>query len=108
MAGSAAFDIIAIMNGIPALAWSALPDGSLDFVNQPFCDFTGFPSDELNGSKWKSAVHPEDADGFESWWRRREETGEACVTELRLRRFDGEYRWFQVAVAPLHDGQGSL
>jgi formate hydrogenlyase transcriptional activator len=98
----------AFIDGIPALAWSALPDGSLDFVNQPFCDYTGLSRDQLYGSQWTSAVHRDDIQPLEKWWRDRAESGASAATEARLRRFDGEYRWFQIAAAPIHDHQGSL
>src|SRR5215469_2610399 len=54
---------------VPALGWSALPDGSLDYVNQRFRDYTGLSPDELYGSGWKSAVHRDDIQALESWSR---------------------------------------
>src|SRR5215831_8526736 len=104
----AALQRSAFIDGIPALAWSALPDDTLDFCNQPFCDYTGFSSDQLYGSGWKSAVHQDDSQQFETWWRDLRQSSESGSAEVRLRRFDGEYRWFQIAAAPLHDDQGNL
>src|SRR5215831_10648432 len=104
----AALQRSAFIDGIPALAWSALPDGTLDFCNQPFCDYTGFSSDQLYRSGWKSAVHQDDTQQFETWWRDLRQSSESRSAEVRLRRFDGEYRWFQIAAAPLHDTQGTL
>jgi len=103
-----AVELRAFIDGIPALAWSALPDGSLEFFNQPFCDYTGLSSDRLYGSQWKSAVHPEDTQPLETWWEHLTQSGEAGTTEIRLRRSNGEYRWFQIAAAPVHDDQGNL
>ena len=97
-----------LIDGVPALAWSALPDGTLDFFNQRFRDYTGLSSDQLYGSKWKSAIHPDDIQQFETWWQGHARSREPGTTEVRLRRFDGEYRWFQVTVAPVHDDQGNL
>src|SRR5581483_856098 len=101
-------ELRAFLDGIPALAWSALPDGSLEFCNQPFRDFTGLASDRLYGAQWKSAVHVDDLPRLESWWHSLGERQQACSMEARLRRFDGEYRWFQIAVSPVHDEQGNL
>src|SRR5215470_4602243 len=50
----------AFIDAVLAIAWSALPDGSLDFVNKRFRDYTGLPSEQLTGWEWKSAVHPDD------------------------------------------------
>ena len=52
---------------VPALGWSALPDGSLEYVNQRFRDYTGLSPDELYGSGWKSAIHRDDIQPLESW-----------------------------------------
>src|SRR5262247_2526638 len=96
------------LDGIPALAWSALPDGSVDFVNRPFCDYTGLPSEQLYGSAWKLAVHEDDIQHLEDWWRGLERFCANATAEVRLRRFDGEYRWFQIAAGAVRDGQGTL
>src|SRR5690349_20849011 len=109
MAGNDTFealDLRAYIDGVPALAWSALPDGSLDFFNQRFPDYTGLSGNQLKGAGWKSAIHRDDIEQFESWWQHIAHSGEVGTTEVRIRRFDGEYRWFQISTAPLHDGQG--
>jgi len=93
---------------VPVLAWSALPDGSLDFFNQRFRDYTGLSPDQLHGTEWKSAVHTDDIQKLETWWQDLRQSQEAGTTEVRLRRFDGEYRWFQIAAAPVHDEQANL
>src|SRR5215472_9962415 len=55
------------IDSVPALAWSALPDGSLNYVNQRFREYTGLSLDELYGSGWKSTVHRDDIQPLESW-----------------------------------------
>jgi formate hydrogenlyase transcriptional activator len=98
----------AFIDAVLAIAWSSLPDGSLDFINQRFRDYTGLSSHELTGLKWKSAVHPDDIQKLETWWQHLSQCQEAATTEKRLRRFDGAYRWFQIAAAPVHDEQSNL
>jgi PAS domain S-box-containing protein len=104
----ATLDLRALIDGVPALAWSALPDGSLDFFNQRFVDYTGLSSDQLYGSKWKSAVHRDDIQQLETWWRDLGQSLESGPKEVRLRRFDGGHRWFQITAATVHDDQGNL
>jgi formate hydrogenlyase transcriptional activator len=106
--GRAALDLRAFLDAAPALAWSSLPDGSLDFYNQRFRDYTGLSPDGLYGSQWKSAIHRDDIEPFDAWLLSQAQSGKAGTTELRLRRFDGEYRWFQIAATPVHDTQGNL
>jgi len=101
-------DLRTFIDGLPALAWCGLPDSSLDFFNQPFREYTGLSSDQLYGSEWKSAVHRDDIQALETWWQDLQQFRNTCKIEVRLRRFDGEYRWFQIAAAPVFDGQGNL
>src|SRR5215813_9037122 len=100
----AALELRAFIDSIPAFAWSACPDGIPEFVNRRLQDYTGLSADQLYGA-WQSILHPDEAEGFDHWWRGLQDSGAPGKTELRLRRFDGEYRWFQVSAAPVHDGQ---
>jgi PAS domain S-box-containing protein len=93
---------------VPALGWCALPDGSLEYVNQRFRDYTGLSPDELYGSGWTSAIHRDDIQPLESWSQELLQSREAGTTEVRLRRFDGSYRWFLVFANPLRDESGSV
>jgi formate hydrogenlyase transcriptional activator len=96
------------IDAVLTIAWSALPDGSLDFVNQRFREYTGLSSDQLTGWEWKSVVHPDDIEKLGTWWQDVRKSQEAGTTEKRLRRFDGTYRWFRIAAAPVHDEQANL
>ena len=100
-------ELRSFIDRVPALAWSALPDGSLDFFNQRFRDYTGLSSDQLYGSEWKSAVHRDDIQQLEIWWQGLRQS-QAGTTEVRLRRFDGEYRWFQITASPVYDEHANL
>src|SRR5262252_9116530 len=93
---------------VPALGWSALADGSLEYPNQRFRDYTGLSLGELYGSGWKSAVHRDDIQPLESWLKELIQSKEAGTTEVRLRRFDGSYRWFLVFANPMRDESGSI
>ncbi|HKD06834.1 MAG TPA: sigma-54-dependent Fis family transcriptional regulator [Bryobacteraceae bacterium] len=104
----AALDLRAFIDSVLTIAWSALPDGSLDFINQRFRDYTGLSSDQLIGWEWKAIVHRDDIPQLETWWHDVRQSQKAATTEKRLRRFDGAYRWFRIAAAPVHDKQANL
>ena len=104
----APLELRSFLDRIPTTAWSALPDGSLDFCNQSFRDYTGLSLDQLYGMEWKSAVHREDIQPLETWWQNLRQSQEAGTTEVRLRRFDGSYRWFLVFANPMRDGSGNI
>jgi len=93
---------------IPALVWSARPDGSVDFVNQRWEEYTGLSLGEGLGWKWGETVHPDDIERFVREWRTTVASGEPMRTEVRVRGADGGYRWFLVRNVPLRDENGNI
>ncbi|WJI81959.1 MULTISPECIES: PAS domain-containing protein [unclassified Mesorhizobium] len=96
------------VNTIPGLAWSARIDGSAEFFNQHYLDYVGLTVDEALGAGWVNAVHPEDLEGLIASWHAMLASRQAGEAEARLKRFDGEYRWFLFRTNPLHDEAGGV
>jgi PAS domain S-box-containing protein len=92
-----------IINAVPALAWSARPDGPAEFFNRHYLDYMGLSADEAQGWGWTTAIHPDDLCEMAAAWRAIVASGRPGESEARLRRFDGEYRWFLFRANPLHD-----
>jgi formate hydrogenlyase transcriptional activator len=103
----APLELRSFIDSIPAFAWSARPDGFPEFVNERLQDYSGLSPDQLYAD-WKSILHQDEVGCFEDWWRGLQNSEKPGQTELRIRRFDGEYRWFQISAAPVHDQQGNL
>ena len=97
-----------IVNTVPALAWSARPDGSAEFFNQYYLAYVGLPLEQLQGSGWTVAVHPDDLGALIAAWQSMMAAGKAGEVEGRLRRFDGEYRWFLFRTNPMLDESGNI
>jgi PAS domain S-box-containing protein len=97
-----------IINTIPAMAWSATPDGMLDFCNQHLLDFVGFPAEQIMGSGFYRMFHPEDVPRMFSAWQEIMASKRGREVEARIRGTDGEYRWFTLKQNPLLDAQGSV
>lgn len=76
-----------LVNAIPGFAWSAAPDGSVGFVNQRWCDYTGMSLDEARGNGWARSVHPDDAEQLARYWGALLRSGEAGEYEAQLRAF---------------------
>jgi len=93
---------------IPALAWSTGPDGGAEFFNQHYLDYVGLSAGQVAGWGWTAALHPDDRDGLAAVWQRSLAAGEPGEAEARLRRFDGEYRWFLFRANPLRDESGQI
>src|SRR5882724_2450614 len=97
-----------IIDTIPTLAWCNLPDGSNEFVNQRWCDYTGLSPEEVRRVGSKVVIHPEDLPKWLDEWRTLVASGEGGEIEARLRRHDGAYRWFLIRVEPLQDESGEI
>src|SRR5271156_1236555 len=101
-------DLSLIINTIPALVWSARPDGSAEFFNQHYLDYVGLPAEQVKDWGWTVAVHPDDLNGLAGSWQSIMASGKQGESEARLRRFDGEYRWFLFRANPLRDKSGNI
>jgi PAS domain S-box-containing protein len=99
-----------VIDTIPAFVWSATPDGSIEFLNKRGLDYTGFTLEQLRGWNWKDSniLHPDDIQGLFETWSAIVASGQPGEVQARMRRFDGEYRWFLFRVAPLRDQSGRL
>jgi PAS domain S-box-containing protein len=97
-----------VIDTIPGLVWSALPDGSRDFLNQRWLEYTGLSLEEGLGRGWQAAIHPEDRARLVDEWRAALAAGKPLETEERVRRADGEYRWFLLRAVPLRDKLGNI
>jgi PAS domain S-box-containing protein len=82
------------------MLWSATPDGSVDYCNRPWLDFTAMTVEEAKGLGWATAVYPDDRDGLLETWRSCLTSGLPFDAEARMRRFDGAYRWFLFRANP--------
>jgi PAS domain S-box-containing protein len=96
-----------VINTIPTLVWRSGPEGIPDFLNQPALDYTGLSLVEAE-TGWPRAFHPDDKKGMLQKWSAIRESGVRGELEARLRRFDGEYRWFLHRAEPLHNEAGNI
>src|SRR5258706_12089186 len=97
-----------IIDTIPTLAWCNLTDGSNDFVNRRWSDYTGLSQEEVKRVGCKVAIHPEDLPKWLDQWRALIGSGAGGEIEARLRRHDGAYRWFLIRVEPLQEESGEI
>jgi PAS domain S-box-containing protein len=101
-------DIRLVVDTIPTMAWSARPDGSAEFFSRRWLDYAGLSAEEASDWGWTVALHPEDRGRLMDFWQDLQASGEAGEIEARLRRYDGEYRWFLFRAEPLRDNHGDI
>jgi formate hydrogenlyase transcriptional activator len=97
-----------VLDSIPAVVWSALPDGSNSYVNRRLVEYCGVPSQQIAGSGWHAATHPDDRERHHAKWLACVASGAPAEDEVRFRRADGEYRWHLQRGVPLRDEAGSI
>ncbi|HXA43867.1 MAG TPA: PAS domain-containing protein [Candidatus Angelobacter sp.] len=97
-----------IINTVPGLLWTARPDGWVDFLSQRWLDYTGMTLEQGLGWAWQPGYHPDDLGTVLSKWRAAVAEVKPLEVEARLRRFDGEYRWFLKRAFPLFDNAGRV
>jgi PAS domain S-box-containing protein len=96
----------AVVDAIPSLVSTALPDGTVDFINRRTVEFTGLSLPDVRMGK--SPVHPDDLPGFLNRWQAAVTAGQPFEIEGRVRRVDGEYRWMLIRGLPRRDAEGRI
>src|ERR1700742_2811333 len=100
--------LCSVMDAIPGLLWSALPDGTVEFCNQRWLDYTGMSLDEVHRSGWTATIHPQDLTDLQERWLAALTRSTPFATEARMRGVDGSYRWFLVQAVPLRGAGGAI
>src|ERR1700686_5199528 len=95
-----------IIDTIPTIVWRKNPDGSADFLNRNFLEYTGLSLEQGLGWGWMNAFHPDDRLIVE--WRAALAGEKPLEKEARLRRADGQYRWFLIRAVPQRDKQSNV
>ncbi|MBY5694048.1 PAS domain-containing sensor histidine kinase [Rhizobium leguminosarum] len=97
-----------IINTIPAMAWSCTSDGRLEYFNRNLIDYVGLPSEEIVGFGFCRMFHPDDVEAMRMAWDDIVASKKSRPVDARIRRADGEYRWFNLRQSPLLDPDGNV
>jgi formate hydrogenlyase transcriptional activator len=97
-----------VIDTIPAIAWSALPDGSNSYINSRFVKYCGTLPEQIADSGWHAATHPDDLERHNAKWLACAASGEPFEDEVRFRRADGQFRWHLQRAVPLRDEAGNV
>jgi formate hydrogenlyase transcriptional activator len=97
-----------IIDTVPSFLWTSLPDGSKEYLNKRWYEYTGLTVEQGKGLAWTVVVHPEDLDRLLREWIALVEARKPGELETRIRKYDGEYRWFLIRLVPELDFEGKL
>jgi len=98
----------ALIDTVPSFLWTSFPDGSKEFLNRRWYEYTGLTPEQGKGWGWKVVVHPDDLDRLIREWLALLNDPKPGELETRIRRYDGEYRWFLIRVLPEFDAEGNV
>lgn len=98
----------AMTASLPCILFATDTDGNCVETNLLFQSYTGREAADLNGARWLEVVHGEDLPHIVEEWRKAVSTGEPYEVRHRLRRHDGEYRYFICRAAPERDALGRV
>jgi signal transduction histidine kinase/CheY-like chemotaxis protein len=95
-------------SSIPGIVWTVMPDGTPDFFNKKWLDYTGIPP-RGDLSCWAEAVHPDDFEKFQASWIHASKTGISYEGEFRIKRAtDQAFRLHIARMSPARDGEGNI
>src|ERR1700759_791880 len=96
-------DFYAVVNSLSGMVWITRTDGGSRFVNESWREYTGMAADEAQDERWWTTVHAEHLTALQSFWTSVKIAAPNTEIDVRLRRFDGEYRWFTVNARPFQN-----
>ncbi|MDQ2889786.1 MAG: PAS domain-containing sensor histidine kinase [Gemmatimonadota bacterium] len=97
-----------LADAMPTLAWTATPDGYLDWYNARWYEYTGTTPEQMEGWGWQSVHDPEILPQVLERWRAGIATGEPMEMTFPLRGADGKFRSFLTRTVPLKDADGRV
>ncbi|HEU4404525.1 MAG TPA: ATP-binding protein, partial [Polyangiaceae bacterium] len=97
-----------LADATPEIVWTESPDGRMTYVNRRFAEYVGVPAERAVGGGLVAALHPDDVRRFRGCRERAARDAGPFEVECRLRRRDGDFRWFITRAVPRHDGQGAV
>lgn len=97
-----------LAESLPQLVWSARPDGSVDYVNRRWREYTGRSGEQILGDGWQESIHPDDLAQVWDHWQRSLESGQAYEWEHRIRSSAGDHQWFLSRAIPIQDLTGKI
>jgi diguanylate cyclase (GGDEF)-like protein/PAS domain S-box-containing protein len=97
-----------LAEAVPAIVWTAGPNGLIDFASERWYSYSGLPPRIDKEAAWREAVHPDDMPACSEHWLDCIRSGDPYEMEYRLRGSDGNYRWFLAKANPIRDKEGKL
>lgn len=98
-----------LADSMPQMVWTARPEGSADYYNERWYEFTGFSRDGAVSESWDPLIHPSDLPSFQQSWAASVQTGSPSNLECRFwDRHENRWRWFVVRAVAVRSASGGI
>ena len=97
-----------LAEALPHMVWTCTADGPCDYLSPQWGEYTGLSEREQLGYGWLQKLHPDDLEPTKARWAEAVARGGSFDTEFRVRRHDGDYRWFKTRAVPERDRNGGV
>jgi PAS domain S-box-containing protein len=96
-----------LAQAVPHIVWTARPNGTVDYFNQRWFEYTGLSVEQAAGS-WLGILHADDSARCRTEWENAIRSGEMFQAECRLRASDGAFRWHLCRAVPERSTTGQI
>jgi PAS domain S-box-containing protein len=97
-----------LADAMPQIVWAAGPDGTLNYYNRRWFEYINLSPAATEEARWDRYIHPDDLKSAYDTWAESIQSGRPYGIEFRVRRADGEYRWFLARALPVRDDGGKV
>jgi PAS domain S-box-containing protein len=97
-----------VIDGIPGFVAVLAPNGDVEAINHQIVEYCGETLERLKQWAVNGIIYPEDLPHLAEVFGKSIAAGIAYQFEARLRRFDGQYRWFDIRGIPVRDASGGV
>lgn len=98
----------ALTDSISQLMWTASPDGHINYANKPYQEYIGLETFEKFNQYQNKILHNDDVNEVVQTWTECIKTGKPFIKEYRLKRADGQYRWFLDRTLPVKNKKNEI
>ncbi|MBW6422775.1 PAS domain-containing protein [Rhizobium sp. XQZ8] len=97
-----------LAQALPTHVWTATPDGRMQWCNDQIFAYSGMESFYFDRESRSDMLHPDDSPNIARAWGEALRSGSRLECEIRLRRYDGVYRWFITRAVPIKNAEGEI
>ncbi|MEI7603699.1 MAG: PAS domain S-box protein [bacterium] len=97
-----------LAENLPMIIWTANSEGQNDYFSSNWYEYTGVNKKKSHLLSWENLIHTEDLNKSNEDWNNAVKNKQKYESEVRIKRYDGVYRWFKITAMPLLDEENNI